>query len=220
MPRGVYIRTVEYRTKMSKAMLASKTRYRFPKGHQPWNKGLSANDSEKVRESVAKGLIKYARSPEGRAYSACSLKERVTKFWDNMTKSEKTEFLKYRGSCIKQSWADSVRKKQWIQAMWEGRTRRPTKPEQGVIDVITEYSLPYKYVGTGGFLLDGKNPDFMNVNGEKKLIEVFGEYWHKGEEEQLRKDLFSRYGFKTLILWSKDIMAKSSDEIADLIIAF
>ena len=36
-----------------------------------------------------------------------------------------------------------------------------------IIDLINKYNLPYKYTGNGKFILGGKNPDFVNVNGEK-----------------------------------------------------
>lgn len=115
------------------------------------------------------------------------------------------------------SWADPVRKERRIKATWLGSARRPTGTEQRLIDIITEYDLPYKYVGAGEFLLDGKNPDFLNINGQKKLIEVFGEFWHKEGTEQARIDFFKQYGFDTLILWHKDIMSKGKEEIANLI---
>lgn len=117
-------------------------------------------------------------------------------------------------------WADPEKKERRIKAMWKASARRPTGTEQVLINVITEYNLPYKYVGTGEFLLDGKNPDFMNINGQKKLIEVFGEFWHKKEDEQIRKDFFRQYGFDTLVLWHKDIMSKSKEELAGIVRAF
>jgi len=62
----------------------------------------------------------------------------------------------------------------------------------------------WKYVGDGEFWLGRRNPDFMNINGEKKLIEVFGDYWHKGEDGKERKRYFAQYGFKTLIIWEHE----------------
>ena len=139
----------------------------------------------------------------------------------------KHEDPKYRQEIVErlqrgrdESWADPVRKEKRIRATWQGSARRPTGTEQRLIDIITEYDLPYKYVGAGEFLLDGKNPDFLNIDGQKKLIEVFGEFWHKEGSEQARIDFFRQYGFDTLVLWHKDIMSKGKEEIADAIRVF
>jgi len=44
----------------------------------------------------------------------------------------------------------------------------------------------------------------MNINGQKKLIELYGDYWHKGQNPQKRINYFKKYGFKTLIIWEKE----------------
>lgn len=36
--------------------------------------------------------------------------------------------------------------------------------------VIDKYILPYKFVGNGMFFIENKNPDFININGEKKEL--------------------------------------------------
>jgi hypothetical protein len=75
------------------------------------------------------------------------------------------------------------------------------------------YPNQYKYVGNFELIINGKCPDFINICGQKKLIEVFGDYWHSKritnrnpeEEEKRRIDAFSSCGYKTLIIWEKDL---------------
>ncbi len=74
---------------------------------------------------------------------------------------------------------------------------------------MQELSLPYRYVGNGQFILGGKCPDFLNFNGQKKLIELFGDYWHKGENPQGRIDYFKQYGFDTLVIWEHELTEPS-----------
>lgn len=77
----------------------------------------------------------------------------------------------------------------------------------------------YKFVGNGEFILAGRCPDFVNINGQKKIIELFGHYWH-GEEfrsqyqndflsneqhEQQRINHFAKYGYQTLIIWEYEL---------------
>jgi len=63
----------------------------------------------------------------------------------------------------------------------------------------------YRYVGDFSFWIDGKNPDFVNVNGKKKIVELFGDYWHKKEDEGRRVQHFKRFGFDTLIVWQSEL---------------
>lgn len=112
------------------------------------------------------------------------------------------------------SWADPQRREARIRAILKASHRRPTYIEQRIINILEEYSLPYKYTGDGDVVIGRACPDFTNINGHKKLIEVFGNYWHQPDEEIKRKVLFAKYGFEVLILWENQINQKSDVEIA------
>lgn len=88
----------------------------------------------------------------------------------------------------------------------KGNKNKPTKPEK-ILNKLFQKYFPnqWKYVGCGDFILGGKNPDFINCNGQKKIIELFGDYWHKKEDEEIRSKHFLRYGFKTLIIWEHEL---------------
>ena len=71
--------------------------------------------------------------------------------------------------------------------------------------IIEKYNLPYKFVGNGKLFIERKNPDFVNTDGEKIVIEI---YARRHKEKMLnmtvskwksqRKSLFTKYGWKTL----------------------
>ena len=61
-------------------------------------------------------------------------------------------------------------------------------------------------MGDFQYFIGGRNPDFANINGQKKLIEVYGDYWHENDDPQDRIDHFKQYGFKTLIVWESDFL--------------
>ncbi len=86
-----------------------------------------------------------------------------------------------------------------------GRVKKPNYLEKRFQDLI-DYIYPgeWKYTGNFDFWLGGKNPDFMNVNGQKKLIEVCGRRWHGPEYEVERPKHFKKYGFDTLIVWAEE----------------
>jgi very-short-patch-repair endonuclease len=66
-------------------------------------------------------------------------------------------------------------------------------------------NLSYKYVGGGDLVIAGKIPDFVNINGQKKLIELYGSYWHRNDDPNNRIELFKEYGWKTLIIWEDEL---------------
>lgn len=93
----------------------------------------------------------------------------------------------------------------------KGLLRRPTRPERELISIIKEYKLPYKYVGDGSITIEGISPDFIDVNGAKNVIEVFGDYWH-GERARTwkqtelgREMLYNSYGFRCLVIWEHEL---------------
>jgi len=91
---------------------------------------------------------------------------------------------------------------------------KPNKIEQKLDNILQNlFPNEYKYVGDFSFVLGGKNPDFMNVNGQKKLIELFGDYWHKGEDPQIRIDFFKQFGFDTLVVWEHEFTDEKSLEL-------
>jgi very-short-patch-repair endonuclease len=53
-------------------------------------------------------------------------------------------------------------------------------------------------------IIANKNPDFININGKKAIIEVYGEYWHKGQNPKDRANMFKKYGYSTLVVWDNE----------------
>ena len=55
-----------------------------------------------------------------------------------------------------------------------------------------------------------RNPDFM-VEGQKIVIELFGDYWHKGEDP---KDIIKEYsdvGYKCLVFWESEVYNETGE---------
>jgi hypothetical protein len=92
----------------------------------------------------------------------------------------------------------------------------PNKAERK-LDALLQRLFPgeYKYTGDGTLIIDRMNPDFANVNGQKKLIELFGEHVHhtkkafckvsKRRTYRGRKRAFAEFGYKALIVWSAEL---------------
>ena len=94
-----------------------------------------------------------------------------------------------------------------LQKAFRNAYKRPTSFEQKIIDLCRKYNLPFKYVGNGKIWIEGKNPDFINTNGKKQIIETYFTKWHThlGNYEEDRKIFFGKYGFKILFFTEKEL---------------
>lgn len=171
----------------------------FKKGSTPWNTGKSKYNLSKelLRELyVEKHLYGYQIARLIGASKSCVL------FWlakFGIPRRHQVEELNKNPELIKKRLAALCKK--------------PTKPERQLMKIIQEYRLPYKYVGDGSLIIEGLNPDFININGKKNIIEVFGRVWHETllkDKDWKRSELgrimiFNSYGFKTLIIWENEL---------------
>lgn len=99
------------------------------------------------------------------------------------------------------SWQDP----EFVSKQMVARHVFPNKAEILLENILnTLYPGEFKYVGDGKdkqYIIAGKSPDFININGKKQIIELFGEHVHQPEEEQQRIDLFAQHGYQTLVIW-------------------
>ncbi len=114
----------------------------------------------------------------------------------------------------KTDWQDS----DFVSKQMKARHVKQNKTEKRLENVLIKV-LPneYKFVGHGEVVISGKCPDFININGQKKIIELYGDYWHKGQDPQDRIDVFSKYGYDTLVIWEHELsdMKSLKDKIYD-----
>ncbi len=83
---------------------------------------------------------------------------------------------------------------------------RPSRPEIELGKILNRiFPGEYKYVGNGAVLVARKNPDFINIKGKNKVIELFGEYWHKDEDAQARINIFKSAEYEALIVWESEL---------------
>ena len=101
-----------------------------------------------------------------------------------------------------------------IKKLFKTIGHKKNKPEKFVEKLLSR-TIPkeYKYVGNGKFWIERYNPDFINVNGQKKIIEFFGDYWHttkKGCKQKDRRKIrtYKKYGYDCLIIRTKDLKSK------------
>ena len=113
----------------------------------------------------------------------------------------------------KRCWQDEEYRERMIKAILNGLFKRPTSLEKQMIDIIEKNNLPYEYTGDGRFLIEYRNPDFVNTQGKKICIEVANTFHHDENYAEERINYFAEYGwkcivFRTDLLDEKEILQK------------
>ena len=183
--------TAEHKAKLSIVMM----------GHQI---NLGKHHTKETRAKISEALTGEVLSPETRAKMS-----KAQKIAQNTPESKDK-----RRKAMKHVWVilPVQRRNKWIKAMMAGSNIKPNKPETLILKLLKKhYPNEYKYVGDGQVIIGGCNPDFINVNGKKHIIECYGDYWHTDrvrcykETEEGRIKLFSQYGYRTLIIWENEL---------------
>lgn len=104
-----------------------------------------------------------------------------------------------------------------------------TNPEKTVNDYIIANNLPFKYTGAGDMEIGMLFPDFASTDGSRRLIEVFGCYWHgcqkcfpgsksKGIPKRQRLSTYKKHGYSCQIIWEHDMDKPNWPEIVGSIL--
>ena len=150
-------------------------------GMDTWNKGLVG-----AQVNPRKGLTGFKSGMEGKRHKK-----------ESKAAMRESKLI---------SWQDPA----YVEKICAARAIKPNKPETVILDMLNKmYPGEYKYTGDFSFMINGKNPDFVNCNGQKKCIELFGDYFHKGQDPEDRKEIFKPFGYDTLVIWEHELKKKS-----------
>jgi len=81
---------------------------------------------------------------------------------------------------------------------------KPNKLERRVEAYLDEHFPSEWKFNNGDFVISGFFPDFVNINGQKALIEVFGDYFHRGENPNRKKTIYRNCGFACVVIWEHE----------------
>ncbi len=151
-------------------------------GQQAWNKGLNLTEEHIKNLSISHiGNVGWNKGKTG-IYDENTLK----------VMSEKTKKL----------WKDS----EFVKKQMKSRNVMPNKTEMYLQDILNSifFEGQFVYVGDGKEIIGGKCPDFIDkVNN--KIIELYGDYWHRGQDPNDRINYFKDYGYDTLVIWESEL---------------
>lgn len=199
---------------MKKHNVQTRTISEARKGSIPWNKGLTVTTDPgmaKMGERISEALANAPPRRPSRYWLGKHHSEETRKKLSIMESGESNPFFGKQHTEATKRVLSRKTKDRWLDQEFatrcmQARQLKPNKTELA-LDALLEELLPgeYKYVGDGEFILGGKCPDWLNINGQKKLIELFGDYWHQGEDPQGKIDHYKQYGFDCLVIWESEL---------------
>ena len=83
--------------------------------------------------------------------------------------------------------------------------RKPNVGEQRLLSLMKEMELPFVYTGNGAVWFGNRNPDFLNTNGHKQVIEFMGTRRHLLWDGANRIEHYKQYGLECLVVWSEEL---------------
>lgn len=198
----------KFREKQSNSMKAYYERDGNLEKHRERQRSSKArnNKSKAIRENWKNNEVKKRHS-EGaiKAFLNPEVRERISK-GIKLAKST-PEFKNAQSKRSIEQWKDE----EYIRKVIDGLNRNPNKPELE-LQYILNNLFPNEYAYNGnfecGFTLMGKIPDFVNVNGKKKVIELYGDYWHRNDDPQDRIELFKKLGYECIVVWEAELKDK------------
>lgn len=211
MRKGQII-TEEQKTKISRGLCS------YYACHTHANKGRQFPNRKRPDPDLGKHYSEERRGPGNPFYGKHHTqqhKEKMQQLYQGITlekrlgreKAERTRKLISVAHKGKRNPEFAKRRKdpEFIRRLFIGLNKKPTKPEARLISIISLNKLPYKYVGDGQFILGGFCPDFLNTDGRKQVIELFGVYWHDIFDVAEKTSRYAQYGFKTLVIWEDEL---------------
>jgi len=209
------IRNEEYRKRMS---MSFKKRWENPEKRKKYidvhNTSEYKLKMKKIKEKCWKDPKKRKKNIEALNTSEAKLRKRIglKRCWENpeyrnkvieaTREGKNTPEVKLKMSEIsKKHWLDP----KYSEKVLKANNHRPTGIENKIISLSIK---GLKYVGNGIFwrLTEKKhrNPDFKII-GQNKIIEIFGDYWHKGENSNEIVKEYKNIGLDCIVFWENEI---------------
>lgn len=102
----------------------------------------------------------------------------------------------------------------------KGCHKHPNKKEktlEGILNILAPGDYEYNGDYRLGIKLDRLTPDFVNMNGQKKVIDFHGNHWHKKDDTISRAERYAKCGWQSIVVWQSELhdLEKLQDKLID-----
>ena len=196
----------EYWTKERRASFSGKRNPSF--GKEAWNKGKKLTEEQIKNFSKSHlGQVPWNKNTKGImvAWNKGLTKEtdiRVKIYAEKVTIALSGRKNPEHILRMKEIWQDP----KFVKKQMKSRNVMPNKTEMYLQQILNSifFENQFLYVGDGEEIIGGKCPDFIDpINN--KIIELYGDYWHNGQDPNDRINYFKQYGYNTLVIWEHEL---------------
>lgn len=176
-------------------------------GRTPWNKGKSPSEETKKKISeTLRGKLEGKNNPHYGKHHSKETRRKLSELAKERLKNPRNHPM--YGKHLSQEAIEKIKEARKHQKLPES----PTTPEIKFMNICEKYGLPYEYTGDGKVWIGGLNPDFIDPEN-KRIIEIFGDYWHDPHRREIpfwstewgRKKTIGQYGYNVLVIWEHEL---------------
>ncbi len=115
-----------------------------------------------------------------------------------------------RSEGMKRVWKDPEQRKQRTISRARSTRYACSAQELALVPLMSERG--FQHTGDGKFFVTGKDghirvPDFVN-RAERKIFELWGDYWHRGENPQELVEWYRQAGWEAEVRWISELQAR------------
>ena len=108
-----------------------------------------------------------------------------------------------------ESWSQKAKVRvdqQWNDPEFVSKWQKGTCVSPNKFEIAFAKATGLAFTGDGkSVIIDRKRPDFFVA--PNKVIELFGDYWHAGDDGVARAEFFRERGYETLVVWESEFKA-------------
>ena len=153
-----------------------------------------------------------SRKPGAKRCHSCANKARSEQISEQVKQMHKDGVFNHCYEKLKERIKDPKLQQKRMKAL----LKSPNKTEKKLLKLLKDY-FPgeYKFTGNAKFFIERFCPDYVNINGQKKIIELFGSYHHKKiakvrKTDQRKVKKYAEYGYETLVIWDYELKNKET----------
>ena len=209
--------------------VSAEAREAISRGHMGVARGpMSEEQKRKISESTKRTFSEKVWTEDESLTRSRANSER----WASYTE-EKRKAVKDRNSESNKEHWDGLSKEEygvWYAAKVEGEKRAKLEgkgrlgspnADEFFLGIYLEKRFPGEWAFNGsynqGITIGRKVPDFVNINGKKEVVEMFGHHRHPDWHEKAWVEHYAKYGFKCTVVWEE---YTDSDEELDKIFGY
>ena len=179
----------------------------WAEGGKPWNNGKTGIHSEETRDSIAESVRSLWKDPKYRAHQSAVKKE--------LFQGEGNPFHGKVHSPESLQLMSAAHTEMWLNPEYQVKQREARGQSPNGLEVRFLRDNPeYDYVGDLSFFVGSKNPDFV-LPSTNKCVDLFGDYWHEGEDPTERIRYFKERGYELTVIWEHELNDLTDTEIAN-----